>query len=129
MSKLGCKVRFTKDAKDMYGMTSKKYNYLTDIEGLQEGDMIVVHVRDSFDIAYFVEYDENVKELENTKWIVIKVDLTAHYERVAKKERVKEIKEKLEKERQKAEELQIYEILAAANPKMKELLDELKSLI
>ena len=76
-----------------------------------------------------VEYDEDVKELENTKWIVTKVDLTAHYERIAKKERVKEIKEKLEKERQKAEELQIYEILAAANPKMKELLDELKSLI
>lgn len=126
MKKLGCKVKFEKEDTGYY--TSKKYNYLTDIEDLQTGDLIVVHARESFALAYFDCYDDTVEEKENTKWVISKVDLSEHYARIARKEKVKLIKEKLEAERKKTEELQIYEILAAANPEIRKLLNELKEI-
>lgn len=122
MKKLGCKVKFGK------GTFDKAYNYLTDIENLKEGDLVVVHARDDFELAYFVCYDESVEEKETTKWITSRVDLSQHYARIARREKMKAIKEKLEAERKKTEELQIYEILAAANPAIRQLLDELKEL-
>lgn len=126
MKKLGCKVIFDNSTTGRYQM--KQYNYLTDIENLKEGDLVVVHARDDFELARFVCYDNSVEEKEITKWIISKVDLSMHYARIARKEKMKAIKEKLEAERKKTEELQIYEILAAANPEIRKLLDELKEL-
>ena len=56
------------------------------------------------------------------------VNTTVYKARIARKEKVKLIKEKLEAERKKTEELQIYEILAAANPEIRKLLNELKEI-
>lgn len=122
MKKLGCTVKFEKG-----NAFAKHYNYLTDIEGLERGDLIVVHARNEFCLAYFVEYKE-VNETENTKWIIQKVDLEGHNNRIANAKRIKDLKAKLEEERRKTEELQIYEILAIKNPNIKELLDELKAI-
>ena len=128
MKKLGCKVRFNKDAIDVYGCRVKKYNYLTDIKDLKEGDLVVVHARNDFALGYFVEYCD-ITETPETKWITDKVDTTKHFKRIENKKRVEEIKTKLEIERKKVEELQVYEILAERNPEMKSLLEELKGLI
>lgn len=128
MAKLECKIRFEKEEINKYGDKVKKYNYLTDINDLKAGDMVVVHARDGFEIAYFVEYCIGTTS-KGTKWITDKVNTEAHYKRMENEKRAKAIKERLEIERKKTEELQIYEILAQKNPEIKSLLNELKSLL
>ncbi len=122
MKEFKCKVRFDKSNNVI------AYHYLTNIENLKEGDLVVVHARNDFALAHFVSYCD-FNETEKTKWIIQKVDLSAHYDRIARKEKIKLIKEKLEEERKRTEEIQIYEILAEKNPEIKKLLNELKDLI
>lgn len=125
MKKLGCKVTFNKENT---GLRAQKYNYLTDIEDLKIGDVIVVHARDSFALAYFAGYDDTVEEKESTKWIVDKVDTSKHYHRIGQLEKARLLKEQLKKEAEKAKELELYEILAKNNPTIAILLEELKGL-
>lgn len=122
MKKIGCKVKFADVA------YAKEYSYLTDIENMKSGDLIVVHAKDEFVLAYFSRYDETVEEKETTKWVISKVDLSMHYARIAKKQKAKKLKEELKKEADRTQELQFYKILAKENPKIKELLDELEGL-
>lgn len=56
-----------------------EYSYLTDIEGLKEGDVLVVPTNNSYSIGYFSRYSSNKKHIENaTKIIVQKVDMEAY---------------------------------------------------
>lgn len=53
-----------------------EYSYLTDIEDLKEGDVVVVPTNNSYSIGYFSRYSTNKQHIKNaTKWIVQKVDI------------------------------------------------------
>lgn len=121
--KMKCTVKFGNDKCCIY----KPYCYLTDMENLQEGDLIVVDARGEFTLAYFDKYLE-FKETENTKWIIDKVDLYHHNKRMKKAKEIKRIKEELEKERKLNENIVIYKMLAESNPYIKNLLEELEAL-
>jgi hypothetical protein len=110
----------------------KNYNFLTDIEDLQPGDIVVVDTVNGLQVAEFVKYNElglgetGVKT--PTKWVVQKIDLSAHEARIEAAERAAKLKVMMEERRKKTQELEIYEILAKADPEMAKLLEEFKKL-
>ncbi len=56
-----------------------EYSYFTDIEDLNEGDVVVVPTNNSYSIGYFSRYSTNKQHIKNaTKWIVQKVDVEAY---------------------------------------------------
>lgn len=60
-----------------------EYSYLTNIEGLKEGDVLVVPTNNAYSIGYFSRYSRNKKHVENaTKMIVQKVDIESYEERL-----------------------------------------------
>lgn len=122
-TKLKCTVKFGNEESCHY----KPYYYLTDMENLREGDLIVVTARNKFELAYFDKYCD-FEETENTKWIIDKVDLYYHNKRTEKAKEIKKIKEELEKERRLTEDIVIYKMLAESNPYIKNLLEELETL-
>lgn len=56
-----------------------EYSYFTDIEDLNESDVVVVPTNNSYSIGYFSRYSTNKQHIKNaTKWIVQKVDVEAY---------------------------------------------------
>ncbi len=56
-----------------------EYSYFTDIEDLNEDDVVVVPTNNSYSIGYFSRYSTNKQHIKNaTKWIVQKVDVEAY---------------------------------------------------
>lgn len=56
-----------------------EYSYLTDIEDLKEGDVVVVPTNDFYSIGVFSRYSSNKQYIKNaTKCIVEKVDIEAY---------------------------------------------------
>lgn len=56
-----------------------EYSYFTDIEDLNESDVVVVPTNNSYSIGYFSRYSTNKQHIKNaTKWIVQKVDIEAY---------------------------------------------------
>jgi predicted GTPase len=103
----------------------KSYQFLTDIEGLQQGDLVVVDTRNGFAIAQIEGYEEIEKPgLKELKWVVQKVDLTAHQERMEKQRRLNALKRKMESRKKQLEEFQIFALLAKEDEVMKEMLEE-----
>jgi hypothetical protein len=111
---------------------NKQYNFVTEVDELQQGDVVVVDTINGLRIANFVRYDdlgfgETGKKTPN-RWLIQKVDLEAHNTRVEAATKIEKLKVMMEAERKKAQELEIYEILAKENPAMKTLLEEFKQL-
>ncbi len=110
----------------------KEYNFVTDLEGLVKGDKIVVDTVNGIQIAEFIKYDslgfgEEGKKMP-VKWVVQKIDLEGHNQRVEAAAKVQKLKAMMEAKRKKAQELEIYEILAKNDPDMAKLVEEFKSL-
>lgn len=56
-----------------------EYSYLTDIDNLKEGDVVVVPTNNFYSIGTFSRYSNNKQHVKNaTKWIVEKVDIEAY---------------------------------------------------
>ncbi|KZL94333.1 hypothetical protein [Clostridium magnum] len=55
-----------------------EYSYLTDIEDLKEGDVVVVPTNSFYSIGVFSRYSNNKQHVKNaSKWIVEKVNIEA----------------------------------------------------
>lgn len=114
--------------------TNKLYNFITDIENLEVGDTVVVDTVNGLRLANFVEYSHESHEFGETfsnktpRWILQKVDLESHKSRVAAAEKAELLKKKMELRRKKAQEMEIYAILAKEDPEMAALLNEFKQL-
>jgi len=110
----------------------KGYNFLCSIEGLQQGDTLVVDTVNGLGIAKFEKYDElgfgHTGAAKPTKWVICKVPLEEHNKRIQAAEKANLLKKMMEEQRKKTEEIAIYEILAKENPEMQKMLDEYKEL-
>lgn len=111
--------------RDTWG--SKKYNYLTDIGDLGEGDLLVVETQHGYAVAKFIRY-VNELEVNASSWVIQKIDIDSFN---AKKEHLKQIKEiqlQIEERAKQANKRKFYEELAKSDPELKTLLDTLDSL-
>jgi hypothetical protein len=110
----------------------KEYNFVTEVEGLEKGNIVVVDTINGLRICQFVRYDDlgfgNTGVKIPSRWLIQKIDLEAHTKRVEAAAKIEKIKVMMEIERKKAQELEIYEILAKQNPAMAELLEQFKQL-
>lgn len=102
----------------------KSYQFLTDIEGLKQGDQVVVDTKNGLSIAEVEGYEEQKPGIKDFKWVVQKVDLSAHEERIEKQRRVNALKRKMESRRKELEEVQLYALLAKEDESMKAIFDE-----
>lgn len=56
-----------------------EYSYLTDIEDLKEGDVVVVPTNNFYSVGVFSRYSNNKQHVKNaSKHIVQKVDIEAY---------------------------------------------------
>lgn len=109
-----------------YDDFGQMYDFLTDIEDLKKGDQVVVESSRGLGIA-------TVQAIKNhsakaTKWVVQRVDLEAHNERIEREEKLKELRAKMEKRYKEISEIALFEKLASEDDDMKILVDEFKSL-
>lgn len=102
---------------------NKRYQFVTDIQDLQMGDVVVVHTANGYKTAFFVKYDETTI-FDNPKWIVQKVDTDSHKVKLERERKARIIKKKMEERRAKLEAIQVYKILAKEDPEMMKLLQE-----
>lgn len=107
-------VSFDKDG------NGKGYAFKNDIEGLAIGDIVVVDTRFGVSIAYVQEFV--VESKVATKFIIQKVDLEAHTERLEKEKKLAEMKAKMEARRKELQELEVYQVLAKGDPVMAKML-------
>lgn len=104
---------------------SRVFDFKTDME-LQEGDTVVCHTEQGLSVgAVVVLLDNSIKA---TKWVVDRVNLTGHQERLMREERKKQLIAQLRHNQKKLSEIEQFSKLAEMHPESKVLLEELKSL-
>lgn len=107
--------------------SGKLYAFRNDIEDLAIGDKVVVDTQYGFGIATVKELHEHLSL--GTKFIVQKIDTDAHKKRLAKVERLAELKAKMEARRKEVEELEVFRFIAKEDMNMAILLAELEGLL
>jgi hypothetical protein len=112
----------------LYGNTRDGYDFITDIQELTVGDVVVVESSLGLGLATVVAVCDEVTA-KAKKWIVCKVDMEAHNKRMAKTEELKQLKAKMEARRKQLQDIQVYAILADNDSKMAELLKEYRAAV
>ena len=116
-----------------YGYTSSKaktYHYLTDIEGLQKGDVVVVDSPSSGFVCVEVvsaEVDE-IAVKNASKWVVCKVDVEGYKARAEREAKRKTLIAQLHKMQSKVMAETQFAALAQISPEAAALVEELKAL-
>lgn len=105
--------------------TRKMYSFYTDLE-LKKDDIVVCDTAYGYGIAKVVE--ENILNGQAKKWIIDRVNIDKHLERLAKEEKIKRIKGKMLQRKKQLEEKAIWEMLAKKDPEIARLLKELENL-
>lgn len=112
-----------------FSNSSQPYSYLTDIEDLAVGDIVVETPSSGFQCVKVGSLVETVDSIEKAyKWVVCKVDTAAYKARIEKIEKRKVLTAKLKKMQQEALEADQFAMLVKLNPDAAELAEELKSL-
>jgi hypothetical protein len=102
----------------------QSYDFFTDIEDLKIGDTVVVDSKYGLGLAKVELVMQQPQCTKDNKWVVQKVDLTAHEARLVKAQKLADIKRKMESRRKKLEEKAIYKMMAETDPEMAALLAE-----
>jgi hypothetical protein len=106
------------------------YAHLTDIEGIEVGDTLVVESASSGFICVTVasvdDADDSIEQV--TKWIVGKVDVAGYRDRLEKLERRKLLMAKLKKMQAEVLEADQFATLIKLVPGAAALVEELKAL-
>jgi aminopeptidase N len=113
-----------------FGAHSGTYAYMTDIEGIEVGDTLVVDSpSNGFTCVTVMSVQETADSVEKaTKWVVSKVDVAGYKERLERAERRKLLTAKLKKMQSEALEADQFAALIKLVPGAAALVEELKSL-
>jgi hypothetical protein len=104
----------------------KNYHFKNDIEDLKKGDTVVVDTINGMAVGLVVGFEDASVKAE--KWVVQKVDLEKHLERIERENKIKELKRKMEKRRKELEDIQLYVMLAKEDQEMAEMVKQLLEL-
>lgn len=81
--------------KNQYGEYSKQYNYVTSINNLKQGDIVIVESKDFYGVAVFEEYVSN--DVKASKFVIQKLD-------ISEVERDKDLARKIDEVKRKIDE-------------------------
>lgn len=111
--------------------SDKEYSYFTDIEGLKQGDLVVVDTMYGYKTANIVKVRGFSKAQRDAagKWIVCKIDTKAFDEKLQRYALVSEIEQEIEEEMKSQARVEFYKKVAKDNPRVQELLTQLEGLI
>lgn len=103
-----------------------EYTYLTDFD-LSPGDLVVVPANSYYQVVKVVETRGLTpgQRSKATKWVVQRLDITAHEQRLEKQRIAQEIRNKLREKKSQIEEMMIYQQLAKSDLEVQKLLGEL----
>jgi hypothetical protein len=103
----------------------KNYSYLTDIDDIVVGDVVVVSSGPGLGVA-------KVKHVglagRAANWVIQKVDMDSHRKREERVARIAELKNALQLKKEQFDEVAVFQILAEMDPEAKNMLDELSAL-
>lgn len=116
----------------LFGNSSKAYSFFTDLDDLEVGDLVIVQssgISSRLGLAICqVSALEGLTKLQRDKaekWVIQKIDLTQHAERMKRAAIEQEIRNKLRERKEEAEELMVYKALAQSDPEIAALLTRL----
>ncbi|EAE7767435.1 hypothetical protein ACTKQT_002557 [Listeria monocytogenes] len=107
--------------------TTKKYNFLTFLEDLHEGDLVVVETRNGHAIAEFITYVDEM-DVKAERIAFSKVDVKSLHDYVDRLAKINLLKNKIKMEVEELTGKIQLEILAEMSPTLKTLIDTLHSL-
>jgi hypothetical protein len=116
----------TKCAQVKFKDTTTPYSFKTILD-LEKGDSVVVDTINGLQVAKVVKVTDIVPSIA-TKWVISKVDLEGHKERLEKEEEMKLVKEKMKQRKKELEEISEFEKFAEKDKEMADLLKQLKDL-
>jgi hypothetical protein len=120
------RARFSERGGDVLGF--KAYSYLSPVEGLCPGDMVVVESKYNFSLATFVCYDPITPKGLKLKMVIGKVDMQVFLELKQAERRKEELLSLMGEKRKALEETLVLEMLAEKDTDMRLMLDEYKML-
>lgn len=107
--------------------SGKDYGFKAVDDKYEAGDFVVVDAANLLQVAKVTKVDDWTPESKATKYVVGKVEVAEHMERVKNDKKVAELKKKIEKRAKELQTIQMYELLAASDSEMRALLDEYKA--
>lgn len=116
-----------KTASVRYKGNYQDYDFITDIKDLKPGDFVVTDSTNGYNVAEVKAIKDLTKK--SKRWVVCKIDIESHKEKMAKQEQLKIIREKLEQKRKQIEETEVYVMLAQKDPEMAKLLEEYNNIV
>lgn len=114
-----------KVARVKFNGSEKFYDFKTDLE-LSVGDLVVCDTAVGYSIGNVVTLAP-LKEVDY-KWIVCKIDLTAHRQRLEKEANLQLIKSKMEIRKKQIDDSTMFSIYADKDDEMKALFEEYKKI-
>lgn len=106
-----------------------EYSYLTDLDKLEKGSIVVVETKYGLELAQFVRYSKRTVDMDRaTRWIIQTVDLTEFLERKEKELQREALLEQMRNIKDSALELEIFSKLAESSPLMADLLSKYNKL-
>ncbi len=111
--------------------TGPLYTYLTDIEGIEVGDHVVVDSPSTgYTLVQVAATDETLEGIKKaTKWVVDRVDVGAYEDRLRKETERAAIVAELKRIQSRVLEENQFAALAAASPEAFELVERLRALV
>ena len=109
-----------------HNTAEKEYTFITEID-LQPDDIVVVDTRHGMTLATVISLTDTLPPflaLEDMKYVIDKVDITAYKARKEKSEKRRALRMQMDEMVSELQNLAVYEALAAKNPEMKKLYEE-----
>jgi len=109
---------------------AKIYHFKTDLE-LKVGDVVVCDTSIGLNLGVVRVSETDVKvskDIDITKWIVCKIDMTEHRVRLEKEANLQALVAKMEARKKAIDDSSMYAIYADKDPEMKTLFEEFKKL-
>ncbi len=119
-----------RNADKVSGYSAKVYTFFSDPSvKLYPGDIIVVDSGGDYNIARVInqEVSDNMAS-KTTKWVVNKVDTEAHEKRKQQEQRSQQLFRLMDEKVKAADKVSRYAMLAANDPQMAEMYEELRDL-
>lgn len=98
---------------------------------VNKGDMVVVDTKLGFNLAVVTRFDPHIEKcpLGELREVVQVVDMHNFNGRQVKREKIEELKKKMDRKVKELQDLAVYELLAEKDPELQDWLAEFKKLI
>lgn len=114
---------------ELQTFTSKDYNFLTDIDDLKVGDIVVADTKMGLTLGKVTLVQDSGININATAWIITKVDVEALKERKEKAIKLQRLQESMVERKKVIEQRNTFQALAENDEEMAKLLAEYDSMV